>query len=85
VFWEESLSKALPCKVIDSGQCTSDNKLENSKTLGKNRHGALLLDLCKGNNTFILNGRLNGDKDGNFTCKGTSVVFRGVIIQLSGC
>jgi hypothetical protein len=23
---------------------------------------------------FILNGRLNGDKDGNFTCKGTSVV-----------
>jgi hypothetical protein len=24
---------------------------------------------------FIHNGRLNGDKDGNFTCKGTSVVF----------
>jgi hypothetical protein len=46
-----------------------------NKDLGKNRHGALLLDFCKGNNMFILNGRLNGDKDGNFTCKGTSVVF----------
>jgi hypothetical protein len=23
---------------------------------------------------FILNGRLNGDKDGNCTCKGTNVV-----------
>jgi hypothetical protein len=44
------------------------------KDLGKNRHGALLLDCCKGNNMFILNGRLSGDKDGNFTCKGTSVV-----------
>ena len=45
-----------------------------NKDLGKNRHGALLLDFCKGTNMFILNGRLNGDKDGNFTCKGTSVV-----------
>jgi hypothetical protein len=41
-----------------------------NKDLGKNRHGALLLDFCKGNNMFILNGRLNGDKDGNCTCKG---------------
>jgi hypothetical protein len=32
------------------------------KDLGKNRHGALLLDCCKGNNMFILNGRLSGDK-----------------------
>jgi hypothetical protein len=32
VFRKESSSKALPCKVIDSEQCTSDNKLENSKT-----------------------------------------------------
>jgi hypothetical protein len=45
-----------------------------NKDLGKNRHGALLLDFCKGNNVFILNGRLNGDKDENFTCKGTGVV-----------
>jgi hypothetical protein len=34
-----------------------------NKDLGKNRHGALLLDFYKGNNMFILNGRLNGDKD----------------------
>jgi hypothetical protein len=33
MFWQESSSKALPCKVIDSGQCTSDNKLENFKPL----------------------------------------------------
>jgi hypothetical protein len=50
------------------------NGKEKNKDLGKNRHGALLLDFCKGNNMFILNGRLNGDKDGNFTCKGTNVV-----------
>jgi uncharacterized protein YcbK (DUF882 family) len=37
VFWQESSSKALPCKVIDSGQCTSDNKLENSKTFSRPR------------------------------------------------
>jgi hypothetical protein len=45
-----------------------------NKELEKNRHGALLIDFCKGNNIIILNGRLSGDKDGNFTCKGTSVV-----------
>ena len=45
-----------------------------NKDLGKNRHGALLFDFCKGNTMFILSGRLNGDKDGNFTCIGTSVV-----------
>jgi hypothetical protein len=34
----------------------------------------LLLDLCKGNNFFILNARLDGDKHGNYTCKNVSVV-----------
>jgi hypothetical protein len=33
-----------------------------NKDLGKNRHGALLLVFCKGNNMIILNGRLNGGK-----------------------
>jgi hypothetical protein len=30
-----------------------------NKDLEKNRHGALLLDFCKGNTMLILNGRLN--------------------------
>jgi hypothetical protein len=42
--------------------------------LVKNRYGTLLLDLCKGNNFFILNARLDGDKHGNYTCKNASVV-----------
>lgn len=48
-------------------------KERKNKDLGKNRHGALLLDFCKGN-MFILSGRLKSDKDENFTRKGTSVI-----------
>ena len=45
-----------------------------SKDRGKNKFGKLLLEFCKENNFFILNGRLTGDENGNFTCKGSSVV-----------
>lgn len=40
----------------------------------KDLYGILLLDFCKGNDSFILNGRLDGDKHGNYTCKNVSVV-----------
>jgi hypothetical protein len=41
----------------------------------KNKFGKLLLEFCKENNFFlILNERLNWDENGNFTCKGSSVV-----------
>jgi hypothetical protein len=45
-----------------------------SKDKGKNRYGNFLLDFCKGNNVFIMNGRLGKDQIGNLTCRNTSVV-----------
>ncbi|CAG2257963.1 unnamed protein product [Mytilus edulis] len=45
-----------------------------NRDIGKNKYGSLLLDFCKGNNCFILNGRINGDKEGKLTCRNASVV-----------
>ncbi|CAG2237322.1 unnamed protein product [Mytilus edulis] len=42
---------------------------------GKNRYGNMLLNFCKGNGFFILNGRLGRDQNiGRFTCRNASVV-----------
>ena len=49
-------------------------RVRENKDLFRNRYGVLLLDFCKGNNFFILNGRLDGNKYGNYTCKNVSVV-----------
>jgi hypothetical protein len=46
----------------------------NSRDKTRNNFGKLLLDFCKSNDFFILNGRLNGDVEGKLTCKGASVV-----------
>jgi hypothetical protein len=41
----------------------------------KNHYGSRLLDLCKGNDLFIINGRIGNDKGiGKLTCKNSSVV-----------
>lgn len=40
----------------------------------KNTYGNALLDLCRSHDLFILNGRVEGDKCGMFTCKNASVV-----------
>ena len=45
-----------------------------SKDKGKIRYGNFLLDFCKGNNVFIMNGRLGKDQMGNLTCRNASVV-----------
>ncbi|CAG2204073.1 unnamed protein product [Mytilus edulis] len=39
----------------------------------KNRYGNLLLEFCRANSLFILNGRMGGNS-GNFTCRNASVV-----------
>jgi hypothetical protein len=40
-----------------------------------NQYVRILLNLCKYNNVFILNGRIGEDKDiGKFTCKNVGVV-----------
>ena len=46
----------------------------NNIDKGKNRYGNQLLELCKGNNLFILNGRIGSDRDGNLTCRKSSTV-----------
>lgn len=41
----------------------------------KNGYGEKMLDCCKGNNFFILHGRLGDDKgEGRVTCKGVGTV-----------
>ncbi|XP_063436930.1 uncharacterized protein LOC134718363 [Mytilus trossulus] len=46
----------------------------NSMDKGKNRYGNQLLELCKCNSLFIMNGRLATDIAGKFTCRNASVV-----------
>ena len=41
----------------------------------KNGYGKKLLDFCKGNNLFIVNGRIGDDRNkGRLTCKNASIV-----------
>ncbi|VDI16374.1 Hypothetical predicted protein [Mytilus galloprovincialis] len=44
------------------------SRKRNSRDKNKNRFGNQLLEFCKGNNFFIMNGRTLGDIDGKFTC-----------------
>ena len=65
--------------IENEGVCTLDelniNRLRKSMDHKKNNFGNLLLEFCKNNNMFILNGRMCEDKGlGSFTCKNTSVV-----------
>jgi hypothetical protein len=41
---------------------------------GKNPYGNLLLNLCRGNDLFIVNGRIDDNKEVNLTCRNASVV-----------
>ena len=52
-----------------------DRKRKSMDTV-KNRSGQKLLELCKGNDLFIVNGRIGDDKheSGKLTCKNTSVI-----------
>jgi hypothetical protein len=46
----------------------------NNVDKGKNPYGNLLLNLCRGNDLFIVNGRIGDNKEGNLTCRNASVV-----------
>jgi hypothetical protein len=46
----------------------------NNVDKGKNPYGNLLLNLCRGNDSFIVNGRIGDNKEGNLTCRNASVV-----------
>ncbi|CAG2222139.1 unnamed protein product [Mytilus edulis] len=50
-------------------------KKRNSLDRVKNGYGKRLLDLCKGNNLFIVNGRIGDDRQyGKLTCRNSSIV-----------
>ena len=60
-----------------AGRLQLFNLLSDRKSLDKtsNNHGTKLIDICKNNNLFILNGRFDKDKNiGNFTFRDTSVI-----------
>lgn len=40
----------------------------------KKTYGNLLHNLCKGNDLFIVNGRIADNKEGHLTCRNASVV-----------
>ena len=50
------------------------SRSRHSQDKVKNSYGNLLLEMCRNNNFFILNGRVCGDENGVFTCRQTSVV-----------
>ena len=52
------------------------DRYRKSMDVIKNRSGTKLLDICKANNMFIVNGRIGDDKidKGKLTCKNTSVI-----------
>ena len=49
-------------------------KTRRSKDKHRNNFGSQLLEMCKNNNLYICNGRIDYDRDGDYTCKGSSVV-----------
>ena len=49
-------------------------RARNNKDSNKNRYGAMLFDMFRGNDLFILNCRIKDDTEGNYTCKNVSVV-----------
>ena len=64
--------------IVVNEVCTLDlfkiprNRKNMDKT--KNRFGNQLLDFCKSNNVFVMNGRLQNDHEGNLTCRNASLV-----------
>ena len=51
-----------------------ENFHRNNMDAMVNPYGKLLLDMCKTNNLFIMNGRIGDDIEGHLTCKQSSVV-----------
>ena len=49
----------------------------------KSRSGNNLLDICKANNLFIVNGRDDKTESGKLTCKNSSVVDYRICTYLS--
>ena len=48
--------------------CRETSRKRNSQDKALNERGKYLLDMCKGLDLSIINGRKTGDIFGNFTC-----------------
>jgi hypothetical protein len=46
----------------------------NNVDKGKKTYGNLFLNLCRGNDLFIVNGRIGDNKEGYLTCRNASIV-----------
>ncbi|CAG2228304.1 unnamed protein product [Mytilus edulis] len=60
--------------ILNNLELYDMSKVRCSMDTSKNSYGNMLLEMCKNNNIIILNGRVNGDKEGKFTCRQASVV-----------
>ncbi|CAG2228973.1 unnamed protein product [Mytilus edulis] len=60
--------------ILNNLELYDMSKVRCSMDTSKNAYGNMLLEMCKNNNIIILNGRVNGDKEGKFTCRQASVV-----------
>ncbi|CAG2239754.1 unnamed protein product [Mytilus edulis] len=68
--YDEGVTVNMVCE-LDEKNLT---RKRNNKDKCKNRFGNQLLDFCKGNNLFIMNGRTTKDREGKLTCRNASVV-----------
>ncbi|CAG2203008.1 unnamed protein product [Mytilus edulis] len=79
IFVPDSESHVVDIENIQiNAVCNLDqydfSRKRNSRDKNKNRFGNQLIEFCKVNNFFIMNGRTLGDIDGKFTCRNSSVV-----------
>ena len=59
-------------RCIHANICTCNGRVwkpphREAKVTVVNRFGNELLDMCKSSNLYIVNGRVESDKDGNYT------------------
>ena len=69
-------------KVLDN---LNIPRKRNSQDLIVNSYGRKLLDFCKNNNMYVLNGRVDKDRIGKVTCKNISVVDYAISSASSLC
>jgi hypothetical protein len=72
---EEDFTEFLQNDLATLNELNIDKNRKNVDKV-KSRSGNNLLDICKANNLFIVNGRIGDDKteSGKLTCKNSSVV-----------
>lgn len=73
-FFEQNIFNVNDFTDVDIFTELSLAKERNSQDNVVNGYGKKLIDFCKNNNMFILNGRFGNDKVGKPTCKNSSVI-----------